>query len=171
MKNLMFAAAGAAAALVFAPAYADDLGSGGTSFYGDLGYLHLDGRGTDNGAVTGRLGAQFGPFLGVEGELTGGVDSDHGRRIADQYAGYAVGHLPVAPRLELLARIGYGATDFKAPIGSGLDRGTVDSVNYGVGGQYMLDPRNGLRIDYTRHDYQEHGGDADTWSLAYVRKF
>jgi hypothetical protein len=169
MKSVMFTAAAAAAAMMAAPAFAQDLGS--TSLYGDLGYSHLDGRGTDNGAVTGRLGAQFGPYLGAEGELSGGVDANHGQRINDQYAGYAVGHLPVAPKLELLARIGYGATDFRSPSPAGSGHATVDSVNYGVGGQYMMDPHNGLRVDYTRYDYQHVGGDANTWSLAYVRKF
>ncbi len=48
----------------------------------------------------------------------------------------------------------------------------VDSVNYGVGGEYFFDGKNGVRVDYTRFDFQKSGAaDADTWSVGYVRRF
>jgi outer membrane immunogenic protein len=179
MKNIAITAVSAAALFAAAPALADSPDYNGTSYYGTLGYTDLDGRDANLGAITGRVGARFGRFFGVEGELSGGVTKDHvdvagtsvGARIEDQYAGYAVGYLPITPRADLFARIGYGDTRFKASAPGISANGAVDSVNYGVGGQYMLDSHNGLRADYTRYDYQRSGGDADVWSVAYVRKF
>ena len=47
-----------------------------------------------------------------------------------------------------------------------------DSWNYGVGGQYSFDGKNGVRVDYTRESFQEHGAnDANVWSIAYIRRF
>ena len=46
-----------------------------------------------------------------------------------------------------------------------------DSWNYGVGGQYSFDGKNGVRADYTRHDFKDSSTNADVWSVAYVRKF
>lgn len=179
MKNLMIATASAAALFAVGPALADSPDYNGTSYYGTLGYTDLDGRDVNLGAITGRLGARFGRFLGVEGEVSGGVTTDHvnvggasvGSRIEDQYAGYAVGYLPLTPRADVFARIGYGDTRFKAQAPGIAANGGVDSVNYGVGGQYMFDGHNGLRADYTRYDYQRSGGDANVWSMAYVRRF
>ena len=47
----------------------------------------------------------------------------------------------------------------------------ADSINYGVGAQYSWGA-NGIRGDYTRHDFRGSGADeADAWTVAYVRKF
>ena len=46
-----------------------------------------------------------------------------------------------------------------------------ESWNYGVGGQYFFDDKNGVRADYTRHDFKDSSTDANTWSVSYVRKF
>jgi hypothetical protein len=37
----------------------------------------------------------------------------------------------------------------------------------------MLDGKNGIRVDYTRRDFQESSApkDDDTWTVSYVRKF
>lgn len=44
------------------------------------------------------------------------------------------------------------------------------SWNYGVGGQYFFDGKNGVRVDYTRQDFSGMPTE-DTWSVAYTRRF
>jgi len=175
-------AAGAVAALAFAaPAFADSPAYAGTTAYANLGYSNVgatsDGS-PDVSEITGRLGARFGEYLGIEGEVSGGLNNDHvniggvtgSAGINDQYAAYAVGYLPVMPNADILARIGYGNTDFHSNVPGGPYHGGDTSFNWGVGGQYFFDSHNGVRADYTRADY-DHGPDANIWGVSYVRKF
>jgi outer membrane immunogenic protein len=94
-----------------------------------------------------------------------------GVHVDDQYAGYAVGFLPVMPNADLLARVGYGATDVDLSQPGRSFHDYVTSWNAGVGGQYFLDGKDGLRADYTRETADHADLDANVWSLAYVRKF
>jgi hypothetical protein len=91
--------------------------------------------------------------------------------VNDQYAGYAVGFLPVMPNADLLARVGYGATDVDLSQTGHSFHDYVTSWNAGVGGQYFFDGKDGLRADYTRETADRSDLDANVWSLAYVRKF
>lgn len=163
--------------------------------YGMVGYAHFDQdlRDTQLGAIQGRFGAKFTPHIGVEGEAALGVSGDkwnaqylpagmYLRSATDlnyQVAVYAVGYLPVSPKAELLARVGYGRTelerDWSAHDLNGPQQATVtthsDSWNYGVGGQYYFDGKNGVRLDYTRHDASGDDNDVDVWSIGYARRF
>jgi outer membrane immunogenic protein len=178
MKSLI-AAASTLAVLSTVPALAHAQGLGPTSIYGTLGYSQGRNEGVDLGAVQGRLGARFGQYVGAETELAAGVDDDKtyvagapvNVELEHQAAIYGVGFLPVTPKADLYARVGYGETKVKAsvPGASATDRG--ESWNYGVGGQYFLDDANGVRADYTRHDFKKDAGEADVWSVGYVRKF
>jgi opacity protein-like surface antigen len=185
MKSLLIASVGAAAALAAsAPALAQDIGQlGPVTSYGSLGYSNLDGNHADLNGVEGRFGLRLGRYVGLEGDATGGFDGDHinvagdpsSVRLRNEFAGYAVGYLPLAPNADLFARVGYGQSSFKVSnyaLAStyNLNR---DSLNYGVGGQYFFNGGpNGVRVDYTRYDYQAQNAGADNvWSLAYVRKF
>ena len=40
-----------------------------------------------------------------------------------------------------------------------------------LGGQYFLDDKNGVRLDYTHHDFMKSEDTADVWAVAYTRKF
>lgn len=185
MKSLALAAGAAALGLSLGPqAQAADL-------YGSVGYAHTQTDRPDFtfGSIQGRVGARFGPHLGVEGELAFGVSGDslsfgddvltRKDKLKVQGAIYGVGYLPITPKAELLARIGYGRSEFERDFTVGAQRakGTVDddSWNFGVGGQYFFDAANGVRLDYTRqvfqNDLSQNNGDADVWSLAYTRKF
>ena len=53
--------------------------------------------------------------------------------------------------------VALAATDYSA-----LSSGT---------GQYSFDGKNGVRLDYTREQFQDKGGDANVWAVSYVRKF
>src|SRR5437868_2324830 len=123
MKALMFAAATAALA-VASPALAQDAPSflEPITPYATIGYAGASQDDVHLGAIQGRLGAQFGKYLAVEGELAGGVKKDSVTesgvtaevKLDSQYAIYAVGVLPVAPNFDLFARLGYGHTKVSA---------------------------------------------------------
>ena len=49
--------------------------------------------------------------------------------------------------------------------------GDGESVNYGVGANYFIDGRNGIRADWTRRDFTDDGGEADVYSVSYIRRF
>ena len=178
MKTLI-ATAAAFATLATVPAIAQAQNLSPTTVYGSVGYAQARQEGVDLGVVQGRLGARFGQYLGVEGELAGGVKDDSTQvagvpvdvELQHQAAIYGVGYVPVAPNADLYARVGYGETKLKASVPGASATGDGDSWNYGVGGQYFIDDANGVRMDYTRHDFKDDGGEADVWSVGYVRKF
>lgn len=184
MKSLLIAAGAVGAMLCAAPAMAQTLPqyfNFNPSYYGTLGYSDFSGQGADLSAITGRLGVRLNPYLGAEGEVSVGVGGDHFGKLLgdqsvhlnDQYAGYAVGYLPVKPNLDLFARVGFGHTDLHTSF-KGIDPtdSGADSVNFGAGGQYFFDHADGVRAEYTREDYQcSRCTGADVWSVSFVRKF
>jgi opacity protein-like surface antigen len=162
--------------------------------YGTIGYADTHGDGVDLGTIQGRLGWRFNEWLGVEGELAGGVKDDDvsatfgtttvtGKaKIDHQEAIYGVGFLPLSPTWEVLGRVGYGHTEGKVSdvrvsgpggaIGVPSASESGDSWNFGVGAQYHWDGKNGIRADYTREEFTGSGSDhGDVWSIAYSRKF
>jgi outer membrane immunogenic protein len=154
----------------------------GTTFYGTIGYADSNTDHLNLGTIQGRLGARFGEYFGIEGELGAGVTSDKTTvsgidikaKIQNQEAIYAVGYLPLSTNIELLARIGYGDTRAKAKASafSVADSAEGNSWNYGVGGLYHFDDKNGIRADYTREEYTgSNGGAANVYAISYVRKF
>jgi len=182
MKTLIATAAVtmiAAAAAAAAPGLASAEGLAPTTAYGSLGYSQARQEGVDLGAIQGRLGGRYGQHVGFEGELGFGVDDDKtwvagapvNIKLKSQIAAYGVGYLPVSPKLDLFARVGYGTSNIKASAAGASASDNADSWNYGAGAQYFLDGANGVRADYTRHDFTNDGGEADVWSLGYVRKF
>jgi len=186
MNRLLLAAAVAATTLVSVPAFAqtqDHVQSQWwqpSDVYASLGYTGINqGSGVDAhiGAITGRADARFGRYFGLEVEASGGVapsTSAQGNRtwLDHQYAGYAVGYLPVMRNLDLFARAGYGDSliSYRGPTTS--FEVNSESFNFGAGAQYFVTPHDGVRFEYTRQDAQDHfGPNADTLSLSYVRKF
>ncbi|HEY3696348.1 outer membrane beta-barrel protein [Phenylobacterium sp.] len=185
MRAYIVAAASAAVLLALpaaASAQSPDTASG-TSFYGGLGYAQHDYGKADLGTVQGRFGARLNQNFAVEGEVGGGVKSDsidaagvHSRsKVTRQGAVYGVGVLPISPKLDLLGRVGYGATQVKSQVNAAgvtdSDKRTVKSLNFGGGGQYNFDRANGLRADYTRQEASNGDRNANVWSLGYVRRF
>jgi hypothetical protein len=196
MKSLMIAVATASAMGMALPAAAqvasaepEHLGA-----YGELGYMGSSVHGAHQGVIQGRLGWRFNRFLGAEGEL--GVGVSDGSRTFDaggtnplevgtkqkfNEAAYAVGYLPLSPRADLFARVGYGAAQYKvSPTGLADYNAHANGIRYGVGGQYFIDGQNGLRVDYTRFDINNltdsggyFGGEKTTgeWSVSYSHRF
>jgi outer membrane immunogenic protein len=180
MKALITATATAAAALVALLPAAALAQTAGTTFYGTLGYDETYVGSVNLGAIQGRIGARFGRYFGVEGEVSGGVKSDRVGiagtsakvKLDNQEAVYGVGFLPLSPNFDLLARVGYGRTETSGSVAGVSAIGRGDSWNYGAGGQYTFDGTNGVRVDYTRESFQNSGAkDADVWAISYVRKF
>ena len=176
MKLFLIAAASVAALAVSAPAMAQMAPFNNVSLYGNLGWTDFSGAGTDLSAITGRLGARFGQYVGIEGELSGGIgnrdDNGASAHLANQEAVYAIGFLPVMPNADLFARIGYGESDYHVSQNGNNFGGHENSVNYGVGGQYFFDRSNGVRLDYTREETtSDHGPDSNLFGVSYVHKF
>jgi outer membrane immunogenic protein len=177
MRNILLAAA---AVSVFAlPATAQVMQPGGPTYYGTLGYSQLDHSDGNLGAVTGRLGAKFNPYVGVEGEASIGVKDDDfsiagvDGKVEHDYdaAAYVVGTYPISPNFELFARGGFGTTRIKSELGGVERKADGESWNYGVGANYFFDGQNGVRGDWTRRDFTDDAGEVDIYSVNYVRRF
>jgi hypothetical protein len=159
MKLKLALAAGVA--LLAVPAFSS-ASAQAANMYVSGGYSSFDGNGATLGGITGRLGVGFGPNLGVEGEATFGVDDDAGLELDNEFGVFGVGRLPISEQFDLFARVGWARIE--------TDPGSdEDGVAYGVGGDYYFTANDGIRADYTRHDYD--AGDVDQWSVSYVRKF
>jgi len=183
MKTILIAAAATAATLAAAPAMAAPPSYPtytGVTAYGNLGYSNAVVDGGDYSAITGRIGARYGEYFGLEGELSGGLNNSRvggagGRSDAsmnDEVAIYGVGYLPVTRNIDLLARVGYGATNFHGSEAGTALHGVDQSWNFGAGGQYFFDQSNGVRLDYTYYDYNAQTvPNANVVSVAYVHKF
>ena len=177
MKSLMFAIS-TAALLGSAPAIAQAQDASGV--YGSVGYSHHKADDLSVGAIQGRLGARFNNYIGVEGELGFGVKGDEVAvapgvnadvELEHQAAVYGVGFLPLSPNTDLFARVGYGTTEGKVSAPGVSASAEGESWNYGVGVQHFFDGANGVRLDYTRHEFEDDAGESDVWSVGYVRRF
>ncbi len=179
MKLLLGAAA--AAVLLAGPAFAQ---TAPATYYGNIGYSALSGGGEDDttlNAITGRVGARFGQYVGVEGQASFGLGSEEFEGVDislnNEFSGHLVGFLPVSPNADLLARIGYGRTELKGEIQGFEAEASGSGITFGVGGQYFFDGLNGVRLDYTRQEFSEdedneiQGGDVDTFTISYARRF
>ncbi|MBI1359221.1 MAG: outer membrane beta-barrel protein [Alphaproteobacteria bacterium] len=124
------------------------------------GYTQFDGKGADPGALTGRVGVGFGKYFAVEGEGSVGIHKDSGVKLDSEIGAYGVAKLPIGQRFDIFARAGAARTDFSP---GGDDSGFA----YGAGGDFFFTDHDGIRADWTRHDYN----DLDSYSLAYVRRF
>jgi opacity protein-like surface antigen len=173
MKTLLIAAAGVAALAVAAPASAQ---MAPVTWYGNLGYSDFNPDSANLSAITGRVGARFGQYFGVEGELSGGFGESHASggtdvHLNNQEALYGVAFLPVAPNADLFARGGYGWSNYQTSLNGANNSFNEQSWNFGAGGQYFFNHANGIRLDYTREDATDHEPDANVYAVSYVHKF
>ncbi len=178
--KIILAAASAAAALCAVSGAAQAQVAAPVGVYGTLGYANAHTDGVDLGAIQGRLGYRIMPYAGVEGEAAFGVKKDDvsaggvtGRaKLEHEVAIYGVGFLPLSDKADLLARVGYGNTKVKVSALGSSAEADGDSWNFGVGGQYHFDGKNGVRLDYTRQEFtKDDAGHADVYSIAYTRRF
>jgi hypothetical protein len=152
----------AAATILVAPAFMT-ANAQQSSVYVSGGYTHFDGDGgAELGGITGRVGVGLTPNFAIEGEASFGVSDDSGTELDNELGIFAVGKLPISPSFDVFGRVGLARIE-TSPGGS------EDGLAYGVGGTLNLSPVDGIRLDYTRHDYD--AGDVDAISLSYVRGF
>ncbi|HRK65383.1 MAG TPA: porin family protein [Terricaulis sp.] len=157
MKKLLVSAAVAALGMAAIPAVAS------AEPYVGLGYTHYDTDAGDLGGVTGRVGYNFNRHVGVEAEGT--IEADDGDVELDRaYGAYVRGIIPIGERFEAFGRVGYNTSEFSTPLGD-VD---ADGVAYGVGAQFNVTQRFGIRADYTR---LEGDLETDTFGLGGVMKF
>ena len=178
MKSLVVAASAVALLAIPAMAQAQE-----TRLYGTVGYAHLDSDDGSLGAIQGRLGARFGQYFGVEGEGAFGVKGEEVTvapgvtgdvEIKHQLGIYGVVFLPASENVDLHARVGYTTAEYEADV-TGIGSGSLDLDGwaFGVGGSLYFDGANGVRVDYTRQEYDDEGldGGVNVWSIAYSRRF
>jgi len=174
--KILLATAAAVAALTGLAAAAP--ASAQSEVTGSLGWSRTDTGDANLDGITGRVRWTSG-YFGVEGEVTGGIGSDDvtigsttfKAKLRDQAAIYGVGKIPMGPNADLFARVGYGTSKFSGSAFGTSVSGSEESWNYGVGGEWYFDGKNGVRADYTRENFKNSVGDADVWSLAYTRRF
>ncbi len=152
----------AAASMLVAPAFMSAQAQT-SGVYVSGGYTQFNGDGgADLGAITGRVGVNITPYVAIEGEGSFGVKGDSGTDLDNELGAFVVAKLPLSPSFDVFARV--GASRIETSPG-----GSEDGVAYGAGGTFNLTPIDGIRADWTRHDYDV--GNADAYSLSYVRKF
>jgi len=150
--------------------------------YGTLGAVAYD-TDTDLYGIQGRLGYQSASYFGAEvegsigltneSETVGAVTTD--LDVDYQVGAFAVARAPIGNRFSVFSRLGYAATKFSAELDDGVtvieDSDTFDGLAYGLGAEYAFDPRNSIRVDYTRYDLDGLDGETDAIALAFARKF
>lgn len=129
----------------------------------------------DGHSATARVAARFHRYFGVEAEGSLGIGSSEiagiDIRMNHTVAAFAVAYLPLSENFDLTARLGYGSTEFEVEVGGVSGTESFDGLAVGIGGQYFFDESNGLRMDVTRHEYEDLDGGFDAVSFAYVRRF
>jgi outer membrane immunogenic protein len=147
--------------------------------YASLGYSAMtSGAGLNNadiGIFSGRVGARFGRYWGVEAEAGVGTNSDTDDAIKSvlkhEYAGYLVGWLPIGRKLNLFARAGVGTSRFQFSHAGATLKDTAESLNWGVGAEYAVTEKDGVRIEYLQQDFTDAHGVTNRVTVSVVRKF
>jgi outer membrane immunogenic protein len=127
---------------------------------------------TDTASLTGRFGADLTKYFGLEAEAGYGITTDTVSGVDLKQNGdlgiYATAKASVSDNMQLLGRVGYHHTWAQAEALGIKAKDDNGSAAIGVGAQYMLDAKNGIRGDYTY--FTENDG-VDNIALTYVRKF
>ena len=115
--------------------------------------------------------------VAVDGIGTVNVNADADLDVENYFGIFARGILPVSDQFDIFLRGGYGTaeaeatavatTDFLAGFSATTtDSQSTDGFAYGIGGQYHINERHGIRADFSAI-----GSEAQFFSLAYAVKF
>lgn len=167
MKLTHLAAAVAAVVTLAGPA----LAHAETSFYGNVGFAAVSIDDINLTSFQVRGGAKLNPYIGAElegsfganGDSIGTVDFD----LKHEVGAFVVGSYPVSDNLELFARAGFADSKVRVQAPGVTVNVKDNGAAYGAGVQYFMGD-TGVRLDYTKHDYNTGG---DVWSLSLVAKF
>jgi outer membrane immunogenic protein len=166
-------------ASVLAVASAASAQTANTAWYGGGGLATSEAGDADLKVLQGRLGYQIVPHFGLEAEAGLGLNKDDvtvgastlNAKVRNEFAVYGVGRIAIAPKIDVFARAGLGTTDIEGAGVAGSHIVDGQSFNVGLGGEYHLDDQNGLRLDWSRKNFQHSDVDADTVAVGYVRRF
>jgi len=104
------------------------------------------------------------------------VDADADLKVKSYYGAFARGILPVSDQFDLFVRGGYGTAKAEGTVvgttallagfsASATESQSTSGFAYGVGAEYHLNERHGIRVDYSAID------DASFIAAAYTIKF
>ena len=155
--------------------------------------IDLGNQSPDIDMITGRLGYRLNKYLALEGEAGFGlggdeftrvvpvtvlgssvnVDTTIGLDVKNYYVGFARAILPVSDEFEIFVRGGYGSAKAEADVvasaagltASASESQSTDGFAYGIGAQYNLSEKNGVRLDYSQIE------DASILSVSFARRF
>ncbi|WP_203291682.1 porin family protein [Maricaulis parjimensis] len=142
------------------------------------GYERYDFDGVDLDSFVLRGGYDFNQYWGVEGQLNLGLGDDSvavGGSTGTVELNYGAGLFGVVrpwsnESANVFLRAGYTVTDAEASL-AGISVSDDDNAwAFGAGGEWFFSGNNGVRVDYTRYEFDE-GSDADVFGIAYVRRF
>ncbi|MEA1943546.1 MAG: porin family protein [Pseudomonadota bacterium] len=142
------------------------------------GYERADFDDVELDTAVLRGGYDFNRYFGVEGQAHIGIGDESvsvGGLTGDVSMDYSLGAFGVVrpwsnEQANVFLRGGYTTTEADADVaGLGFDA-NEDAWAFGVGGEWYFAGDNGVRVDYTRYDYDD-GGDADFYGISYVRRF
>lgn len=148
--------------------------------YGTLGAVLYD-TDLDIAGIQGRLGIQSAKYFGAEVEGSIGLISDKesfGAAELKSSVDYSLGAfirgvVPISQRLNIFSRAGYHVTGIDVALSDSTttveDSDSFDGFAYGGGVEYALNPRDAIRLDYTRYDLGP--GETESLVIAYARKF
>lgn len=167
MRNIL-AIGVVATALIATGAMAQTLPA---NVYGSIGVTQHSND-YDTTSISGRIGTQLTPHIGIEAEGGLGVndDSKNGIKYKNKgaFGAYLTARAPVAPKFDILGRIGYvNSWTEKTTSTQKFKNNSDDSFAVGIGAEYKLNPVNSIRADYTRFT----DNDTDNFGLSLVHKF
>lgn len=173
--RLFILAAALAASAVAVPAAAQSVTTPGVTASGGYTRFADGSQDWDGHAATVRVAGRLHRYFGVEAEGSLGLGSSDiagvDVKMNHTIAAFAVAYWPLSENFDLTARLGYGSTEFELEFGGTTVTDSFSGPAAGIGGQYFFDESNGLRMDVTRHEYDELDGGFDAVSFAYVRRF
>jgi outer membrane immunogenic protein len=138
------------------------------------GYTHFEGDDAAVGGLTGRLGVGFGQHFAVEGEVSLGVVDDNigavNVELDNAFGLFGVAKAPISPQFDVFGRVGWAQAEVSGSLGGVSASADDNGLAYGVGANFWLTGKDGIRGDYTRYDF-DGDGELDTFAISYVRKF
>ncbi|MGD2133616.1 MAG: porin family protein [Maricaulaceae bacterium] len=165
------AALGAAALSV--PALAQDAGTLDISGGWQRSSFDVGGASADVDSVFARGTYHLTPHFAGEAEAHFGIgDDDVGGatvELDNAFGIFARGGIGIADSVAVFGRVGYVNAEVSASAGPFAASDTDSGWAAGVGGELFLAGPNGVRADYTRYEFDD--GDADAFSISYVRRF
>jgi outer membrane immunogenic protein len=147
--------------------------------YGTLG---LGGSSGDSSVAPGQTGifnaqagVRFGPYFGLEAEggtsIPGDSRSSKKLSLTDRYAAYIVGYLPWTKHFDLFAKLGLGHSRYKYEDNGASLSTDLDSVNWGVGAQYLFNDHDGVRTEVLKENYHDSRGDRTSLMFSWIHRF